>query len=69
MNPPLKEIIARVQSEDGLYCLTRPDRPHEVVPLFVIRGKIFSMIIDAELDPTRFNEDATFTGPVFRFPK
>jgi hypothetical protein len=69
MSPELKEAVAFIQSEDGLYCMTHPERPGEVVPLFINAGKIYSMQVDAELDPTRFNEGATFTGPVFRFPK
>lgn len=68
MSPSLQKMVALVRSVDGLYVLTDARMPGAIVPLMVNQGRIHSMKVDSELDPTRFIEGAKFTGPVFQFP-
>lgn len=68
MSSELQKIVALVRSVDGLYVITDDSRPGAVVPLTVNKGKIYSMLLDVELDPTRFIDGAKFTGPLFQFP-
>lgn len=68
MSPELKAAVSLVLQVDGLYVVTMPGDAGAIVPLVVNRGRIYSLRMDSELDPDRFNEGAKFTGPVYRFP-
>lgn len=55
--------VRRALAAHGLYIGGDTQNPGMTVPLAVVDGKIYSMVLDTELDPERFLETATLHGP------
>jgi hypothetical protein len=69
MNEKLQKKVADMLLTDGLYVATdTAAAPEAIVPLWVTRGKVYSLQLDQELDPSRFVDTATIHGPVFTDP-
>ncbi len=58
--PP--EIRAMVDNE-GIYLCGDTARPEYTVPVASIGGRLYSMKLDEELDPERFQKTVTVAGP------
>lgn len=63
--PP--EIRAMVDNE-GVYLCGDSDAPAATVPVVSMAGRLYSMKIDAELDPERFKDTVTIAGPFHKPP-
>lgn len=59
----LQDAIAAMMANDGFYVIGNTSMPEQIAPMAVIKGKLYSMKIDEELDPTRFNATAMISGP------
>lgn len=60
----IPEAVEKMLAVDGLYIATdTTDELKGEAPLVVMDGKVFSMKIDKELDPTRFIATARLAGP------
>ncbi len=56
--------IQHMLDNEGLYIGSNPDDPTKgEAPLVSMGGKIYSMVIDKELDPTRFIKGHRIDGP------
>jgi hypothetical protein len=56
------EIRSMVENQ-GVYVCGDSARREYTVPIISIGGKLFSVVLDAELDPTRFLDTVTIAGP------
>ncbi len=59
--------VRKMMETEGFYLASDTASPEGEVPLVYTNGKIFSMKIDKELDPTRFFKTVKIAGP-FRAP-
>ncbi len=59
--------VRSMMNADGFYLASDTANPEGEVPLVSQGGKIFCMVIDKELDPTRFFNTVKIAGP-FRAP-
>lgn len=57
--PRVREVLAK----EGIWIGGDTARPEYTIPLSVHGGKVFSMVEDKPLDPTRFLSTVTFHGP------
>ncbi len=55
--------VRAMMTADGLYIGGDSRTPNVIVPLVSTGGKIFSMKVDAEMDPERFLDTLTIRGP------
>lgn len=60
---PVQPQVRTMLAVDGIYIGGDSDRPEMTVPLAVVDGRVFSMSLDAELAPERFNPTLTLHGP------
>lgn len=62
--PDLIEAIAAMRQRAGLYIVTVPERPNEIIPMCVgDNGKLYSMKIDEEISWDGFRPCARIHGP------
>ncbi|MGH8073695.1 MAG: hypothetical protein ACREO4_06435 [Lysobacter sp.] len=59
VQPQVRAMLA----VDGIYIGGDTDRPELTVPLAVVDGRVYSLELDAELAPERFNPTLTLHGP------
>ena len=62
-NPNIRPEVHRMLNNEGLYIGGDSKWPNTIVPFWSQDGKVHSMKIDAEMDPERFLDTATFRGP------
>lgn len=61
VRPEVRAMLAK----QGVYLASDSARPGFTVPLVVIAGRVFSMKIDEELIPERFNPTVLIAGPFY----
>jgi hypothetical protein len=57
--------VRKMLDVQGIYLAADSDRPGYTVPLVCIKGKVYSMVIDTELDHTRFLPTVLIAGPFY----
>lgn len=60
----ITDTVRRMMNNEGFYIGSDPDNPEGgVAPIVSVGGKLYSMQIDEELDPTRFIPEHRLDGP------
>ncbi len=67
-NTDLKERIQAMQDNEGMYLCGDTLAPAATVPIVSVKGKLYSIVLDEELDPERFLPTATISGPFRKEP-
>ena len=57
--------VRKMLDVQGMYLAADTQRPGYTVPLVVIKGKVYSLVIDEELDPSRFHPTVLIAGPFY----
>jgi hypothetical protein len=60
-------VIQEMMKHQGIYIGCEPTHPHLDIPVVSVKGKLYAVKLDQELDPTRFTETGRWSGP-FRAP-
>ncbi len=59
----LPSLVRSLLDREGVYIGSDSRTPQVIVPLVSTGGKVFSMKVDAELEPSRFLPTLTLKGP------
>jgi len=59
LRPEIRSMI----DNEGVYVCGDTKRPEVTVPIISIGGRLHGIMLDVELDPTRFLETVTIAGP------
>jgi hypothetical protein len=59
LRPEIRSMI----DNEGVYVCGDTKHPETTVPIISIGGRLHGILLDVELDPTRFLETVTIAGP------
>ena len=60
---PMMPMVKRMLEKPGVYIGGDSEHPGATVVFISRGGKVYSTVIDAELDPERFMQTVTLAGP------
>jgi len=60
---PLRPDVRRMIENPGIYIGGDTKDPRLIIPFWSVNGKVYSLVIDKELDPERFIDTLTLSGP------
>jgi hypothetical protein len=59
----LRSDVRHMLENEGLYIAFDPDHPNAIVPILSQDGLLYSMRVDAPLEPAKFFDRTTLHGP------
>ena len=62
----IKPEVRRMIDNPGMYLCGDSNAPEATIPIASMNGRLYSMKIDEEMDPERFLETLTVTGPFLK---